>query len=84
MMSLFFKQLVLKLDKERINWRANTIILLDNAPYHNSQSSLKMFEDFNIPIMFTAPHSYDAAACELWFAALKSVDLNPNHLPLGK
>ena len=83
-MDLFFKQLVLKLDKERINWRSDTIILMDNAPYHNSSGTMKTFEDFNIPVMFTGPHSYDAAPCELWFAAFKSADINPLKLPLGK
>jgi len=43
-----------------------------------------MFENFNIPIMFTGPHSYDVAPCELWFALFKSVDINPERLPLGK
>ena len=35
-MELFFRQLVLKLNKDRIDWRDNTIIILDNASYHNS------------------------------------------------
>ena len=83
-MDIFFKQLILKLDKERINWRSDTVILIDNAPYHNSAQTLQMFEDFNIPIMFTGPHSYDAAPCELWFARFKAVDINPQRLPLGK
>ena len=30
------------------------------------------------------PYSYDAAAAELFFAAFKSADVNPNKVPFGK
>ena len=84
MMDLFFRQLVKKLDKERKGWRSNTVIILDNAPYHTSSGSLSSFESLKLPILFTGPHSYDAAPCELFFALFKQVDINPRHLPLGK
>ena len=35
-------------------------------------------------MLFTGPHSYDAAPIELLFASFKSDDVNPNHLPQGK
>ena len=41
-MELFFKSLVRKLDRERANWRKNTVILLDNAPYHASKAFYDM------------------------------------------
>ncbi len=75
---------MLKLDKDRLNWRNDTIILLDNAPYHCSSQMLQLMELLRIPIIFTGPHSYDAAPCELFFALFKSVDFNPDRLPLGK
>ena len=31
-----------------------------------------------------APYGWDAAVCELMFAALKTVNLNPDNLPTGK
>jgi hypothetical protein len=31
---LFIKKLVIKLDLEDPEWRDNTILLIDNAPYH--------------------------------------------------
>ena len=83
-MELFFKDLVQKLDKERSNWRKNTIVVLDNASYHKSNIALKMYEALRIPVMFTGPHSYDAVPAELFFAQFKSVNLNPDHLPMGK
>ena len=43
-MDMFFRYLDQKLEKERKNWKKNTVIILDNAPYHNSSATLKTFE----------------------------------------
>ena len=43
-----------------------------------------MFEALNVPIMFTAPYSYDCCPCELFFALLKSTDINPEKAATGK
>ena len=67
---------MLKLDQEDAEWRTNTVILLDNAAYHTSDSTLNLMQGLQIPILFTGPHSYDAAPIELLFAAFKSNDLN--------
>ena len=83
-MEIFFRQLVLKLDAERKGWRKDTVILLDNAPYHTCTTTMNLFEGLEIPILFTGPHSYDAAPCELLFAQFKAADINPNRLPTGK
>ena len=80
-MEIFLRQLVLKLDQEDAEWRKNTVLLLDNAPYHTSESSIDLMEGLNIPLLFTGPHSYDAAPIELLFAAFKSADINPRHIP---
>ena len=83
-MEIFFRYLTQKLDKDRLNWRSNTVIILDNAPYHNSKASMKLYETLNLPITFTGPHSYDGAPCELLFALIKSENLNPRHLKMSK
>ena len=83
-MEVFFRQLVLKLNKDRIDWRDNTVIVLDNASYHGTSSLLKLFESLRIPVIFSGPHSYDTAACELLFAMFKSGTWNPEGLPMGK
>ena len=70
-----------KLDSQDIDWRDFTVLLLDNAPYHNSHATLGLMQALNIPVMFLGPHSYDAAPCELWFGWFKSRDVNPNRLP---
>ena len=80
-MEIYLRQLVLKLDKEDAEWRKNTVLLLDNAPYHTSESSIDLMEGLNIPLLFTGPHSYDAAPIKLLFAAFKSTDINPRHIP---
>ena len=83
-MEIFLRKLVLKLGQENANWRENTVILLDNAPYHTSDSTVKLMGGLNIPVIYTGPYSYDAAPIELLFAAFKSADVNPNHVKLGK
>ena len=83
-MDIFFRYLDQRLEKERKKWKNNTIIILDNAPYHNSSYTLKTFESLKLPIMFTGPHSYDGSPCELFFAQFKQADINPRHLPMGK
>jgi len=45
---------------------------------------MRLYESLRIPIIFSGPHSYDAAPCELFFSYFKSVDLNPERLSLGK
>ena len=56
MMSLFWKSLVKKLDKQRPNWRRNTIWTLDGAAYHSGEASLKLLRQLRIPVMMTGPH----------------------------
>ena len=44
LMEIFFHALANKLDSERPGWRKDTVILLDHAPYHSSQSTQKVLE----------------------------------------
>lgn len=83
-MEIYFKDLVRKLDQERRDWRVDTLILLDNAPYHTAQPIMKLYKELSLPVCFTGPHSYDAAPCELMFSAFKSADINPARLPMSK
>ena len=59
-------------------------MVLDNASYHATTNTLKVLEALEIPVMFTGPHSYDAAPCELFFAAFKREDINPRRVTTGK
>ena len=83
-MEMYFRHLVKKLDGQRPGWRLNTVILCDGATYHTCASTLNLLRDLGVPVIFTGPHSYDASPIELWFSALKAVDLNPRKYGMGK
>ena len=34
---IFMRQLVIKLDQERPNWRKNTLVTMDGARYHSGE-----------------------------------------------
>ena len=53
---LFMRQLVLKLDKERPNWRRNTLVTLDGARYHRTQAILDLFASLDIPVAMLGPY----------------------------
>ena len=82
--SLFMRELCLVLDQEDRGWRKHTVVLMDNAPYHTSYETKLAFQHLKVPVMFLAPYSFDVAPCELFFAILKSSNLNPEDLSLGK
>ena len=56
MMSLFWKSLALKLDKERPGWRSDTYWTLDGASYHAGEESLKILKQLKVPVLMQGPH----------------------------
>ena len=83
-MSMFINQLVRLLDLDQPGWEEESVILLDNASWHRSTVMMKRLARMNLPIIFSGPFSYSAAAVETVFAHLKLGDLNPEKLPTGK
>ena len=77
MMKMYLTQLSYQLDMDRPDWRSNTILLLDGARYHINDEVIGHLSRLKMPVIFTGPRSYDACPCELLFAHLKAVDLNP-------
>ena len=85
-MILFFKHLILSLDKNKPTWRKTHVWMLDNATWNKSTKVLEFLEDFQVPVLYTGSYSYDAgklfvfltdlllliAPIELLFAAFKS------------
>ena len=57
MMSLFWKSLAAKLDKERPNWRENTLWTMDGAAYHTGEESLNILKQLKVKIILQGPHS---------------------------
>ena len=80
-MILFFIELIKTLENLRPGFRKDHVFVLDNASWHKSNKVLKFFKEQQLPIMFTGSYSYDAGAGELLFAAFKSADINPRHVP---
>ena len=58
--------------------------MMDNAPYHTSSSSMKLYSELNMPILFTGPHTYSGSPIELFLATFKSAEVNPNRVKTGK
>lgn len=83
-MEIYFRELVVILDRDKPSWRNNLVILVDGASYHSSKEFKKVAAKLRLPFMLFGPHSYDASPCELFFARFKSMDINPRHVPTGK
>jgi hypothetical protein len=71
-MKVFLSQLSSRLDVDRPNWRLDSILLLDGASYHTCPEMRAHMHTLRLPIMFTAPYSYDASPVELFFAYFKN------------
>ena len=83
-MQLYFTELIKTLDSEDRNWRSNTIIMMDNASYHDSKDVLELFQKQRVPVMYLGAYSYHMAPAEMVFAALKVQLLNEDQVQLGK
>ena len=83
-MELFLTELIKTLDNEDANWRKNTVILWDNAGYHEATQVLLLLEHQRVPVIYLGPYSYNMAPAEMVFAALKVQKLIADGVPLGK
>ena len=81
---LYVQKLCEKLDEERPGWKEDTVVLIDNAKYHSSRKTRNYFAHLGIRVMYTGPYSYSGCPVELYFAALKSTNLNPTMQATGK
>jgi hypothetical protein len=81
---IYLSNLSRLLDAKDPNWRRHTILLLDGASAHFSEETRKYMKSIDLPVMGTAPYSYDGCPCELWFSMMKSVNLNKMNLSTGK
>ena len=72
------------LDRESADWRKNTLLLLDNAPYHRSDQTRAAIRKLGLRVIFSGPYSFESAPIETWFAHLKTGDLNPQGVQVGK
>ena len=81
---LFLKKLFDKLSSEEHSWKENTVILVDGASYHHTESVRDFICKSRVTFVLSAPYSYETAPIELFFHLLKRTNLNPNRLAAGK
>jgi hypothetical protein len=77
---LFLKDLFAKIELERPNYRENTILLIDGAPYHRSDETHNFLCNCGVKVVMGGPYGYQAAPIEGFFAMLKNSNLNPELL----
>ena len=53
---LFIIKLSNFLDEINLNWRQNTIIMIDNAPYHRSRVMMEKYQVLKVPVLFLGPY----------------------------
>ena len=61
-------------------WRANTVLLLDNAPYHKGLKLNKKLKELNIPLTYLGPYQFKMAPVEICFGFIKKFNLNEGAL----
>ena len=83
-MQLYLSKLAMLLDGQRKGWRNDTVLMLDGAKYHTSDSTLQLMRALEIPVIFTGPYGYDGSPIELFFAYFKNQHINPQGNPTGK
>ena len=81
---IFIRELVKCLDDDAPRWRENSLLMIDGAAYHTSSHTMELFRELDVPLVVTAPYSYDASPIEFYFATFKRGSLNPNNLPMSK
>jgi hypothetical protein len=64
-------KLMLRISTQYPNWRENTVIMLDNAPYHRSLNNMRRYQTLKVPIMFLGPYHFKLAPIELFLSYLK-------------
>jgi hypothetical protein len=57
---------------------------MDGAAYHKSDETTEFLRRNKVKVFVSAPYSYDAAFCEMWFSYFKSKNLNPEKLQMSK
>ena len=74
---LFLAKLIAHMDKEDPLWRASSMVLIDNAPYHRIKETMEFIARAKVPLMFLGPYQFAMAPVEKLFAFIKARDLNP-------
>ena len=57
-MAIYLENLVEILDSENKDWRKETVIFWDNAPYHSSVKTKEVLKRLKVPLMYLGPYGY--------------------------
>jgi transposase len=68
---LFLRHLISQLDRDTPGWQENSLILLDNAPYHGGVEIRENMRKMQVPVIYSAAYCYSSAPIETLFAHLK-------------
>ena len=70
-MLLFLSSLCREVSREDVNWKENTVILLDRATYHTSDETRSHLKKLNVQVIISGPYSYSTAPIEMLFEGIK-------------
>ena len=73
---LFFLELAASLDVVNPSWRDEYILLMDNCRSHVSKVTAAVLRHLEVPVLYTAPASYEAVPAEAIFGAIKTKKLD--------
>lgn len=76
--------MITRLHQERPDFRETTIFQLDSADYHCSKVTRNFIANNGLQVTLGGVYGYRLAACEMLFAGIKSVNLNPQYEATGK
>ncbi len=76
-LGLFLQKLAGALDSTNPNWRGQTTLLFDTAPYHRSTEAADILRGLNLHAAYLGPYQFKMAPAELLFSFIKNRDINP-------
>jgi DDE superfamily endonuclease len=68
---LFMVKLCEHLHHINQRWRDDTVIMLDNAPYHRSKQIRSKLDLMKVPLMYLGPYQFKMAPAEVFFSFIK-------------
>ena len=81
---VMLSELCKALDSDRPEWREDSIILMDNAPYNKTPEVTSFIKQMRIPMLFAGPYGYDGSPCELFFSYFKQTLIYESDVATGK
>ena len=80
----YLSHLIEQLDRDRPNWRKNTIIQMDGASWHKTDQVKSLLRKQQVPILISSPYSFDSSVAELFFNMFKRNEINIQQLATSK